>query len=122
NGGPISGATGASHDPVMDGDYSVVVTDANGCTNQSLSMPYSGASVGEYENTWFSIYPNPFMNTLSIAVKNNCTVEIRNSLGQLVLSTAASKTVQTGEWETGVYSVTATTFRGIQSFKLVKAR
>ncbi|HLP11234.1 MAG TPA: S8 family peptidase [Flavobacteriales bacterium] len=122
NGGPISGATNSSYYPLVNGDYWVMVTDANGCTSSSTMLPYGGASINEFGDNWLSVYPNPFTNMLTIDTKLNCTVTIRNSIGQVVLANSIAKTISTGDWETGIYHVTVSSPESVQTFKLVKSR
>ncbi len=47
NGSPISGATGTSYVPVQNGSYSVVVTNAAGCTASSSSYNVTTVGINE---------------------------------------------------------------------------
>lgn len=67
NGNAISGATGQFYEPSFDGNYTVVVTNSNGCSTTSNVFTYS-ASVGinELNNTEVILFPNPADNELTL--------------------------------------------------------
>jgi len=67
NGNPLSGAIGQFYNPSFDGNYTVVVTNSNGCSATSNVFTYS-ASVGinELNNTEVILFPNPADNELTL--------------------------------------------------------
>jgi len=70
-------ATGQNFVPGVLGTYTVVYTDANGCS--STSEPYNVTQLGidDYEkNTLSTVLPNPFTNELHITVENNLNSEV----------------------------------------------
>ncbi|MGR6087648.1 MAG: T9SS type A sorting domain-containing protein [Arcticibacter sp.] len=66
NGNPIPGATSNSYTAQIGGTYVLCGTDANGCTNCSDSLAFSGVGLNETPNFPFSLYPNPNNGTFTI--------------------------------------------------------
>ncbi|MFL2574427.1 MAG: T9SS type A sorting domain-containing protein [Flavobacteriales bacterium] len=83
---PITGDTSNIFTPNQSGEYSVEVTDSNGCsiTSYSVSFNYSGV---QHNNTYIlNIYPNPTSDFIYIEQASKISeVEIFNSLGDKVL-------------------------------------
>lgn len=67
-----------------------------------------GLSVADVDETAFVLYPNPFDNQLVVKVDGVMEVDVYNCLGQKIISTKAQDevTLNTSEWESGVYFVT----------------
>lgn len=64
--GPIAGATSQSYTATADGNYYVVVTDGNGCTNQSNTIQLM-LSVNDVNGAALvSLYPNPNEGSFTI--------------------------------------------------------
>jgi len=62
---PINGATSQQFTPQTTGEYSVLVTDANGCSATSFSIMFIADGIAE-RNTLLNIYPNPTKDKLNI--------------------------------------------------------
>lgn len=88
NGQPIDGATNQAYTPTQEGNYSVEVRDANGCTSMSNSFPYTTAVNESTFGGKVSIYPNPANNEafIDIAMNKPAAISIRlfNSVGQTI--------------------------------------
>jgi hypothetical protein len=105
-----NGATTEDINGLVAGDYSVVVTDGNGCTaNETFTIT---SFVGVQENsTYFSVYPNPTSGVVSIVLKENIngtTFTISNSLGQLIKTISVSGTqidIDLSEFANGIYFI-----------------
>ncbi len=82
NGNIIPGATGQSFLPNQSGNYTVVITDANGCSNTSTPYAYIhmdiGTSVGGALFT--AVYPNP------IGESGTMLIHAENFTGQAFVS------------------------------------
>ena len=67
-----------------------------------------GLSVADVDETAFVLYPNPFDNQLVVKVDGVMEVDVYDCLGQKIISTKAQDevTLNTSEWESGVYFVT----------------
>ena len=88
NGNPIVGGTSQSHSATMSGNYSVQVTDINGCTGLSYTLEYtlpSGVSELDAELP-FTVYPNPNNGQFQLEMDLNgaYTVAVMNAVGQMV--------------------------------------
>lgn len=67
DGNPISGATNSYYVPAAEGNYSVVVTDTNGCiSDTSNSVHYIPAGLAENNDTGIKIWPNPTKGVVNI--------------------------------------------------------
>ncbi len=88
NGIAISGGTGFEYVATQNGNYSVTVTDSNGCS--SSSVPYPFVLIGD--NTDFaqsvSIYPNPTSAQVFISFEKTSDaptqISLHNALGQVL--------------------------------------
>lgn len=125
NGIIISGANGQFYTLTQNGNYTVVVTDTNGCS--STSLPYSFISgIEQYSgSTSINIYPNPVSNELIIEFEgntNNTGFEILNSIGQVVFKgNLLEKTVvQTTSFAPGVYLIKLENGNTFRFKKIVK--
>ncbi len=84
-----TGATAQQITGLSTGNYLVTITDNNGCTAASgvnvveSGIENTGSSAG------FRLWPNPAKNELQITVSgtSQATLDIRNILGQVILST-----------------------------------
>lgn len=78
--------------PTETTDYTVVVTDINGCTSSDELTVAVAVSVNNLvSGVSCNIYPNPSMNYISVELVNqnvsdNLKIEIINPLGQSILS------------------------------------
>jgi PKD repeat protein len=86
NGNPIPGATFPSVFPDQVGNYTVTITDANGCT--ATSQPFLVTITGLKNlsvNAELRVYPNPAHQLVSVEIPastSGSTLEIMNALGQ----------------------------------------
>lgn len=67
NGDPIVGATSQSWSPLVNGNYSVVITDANGCQSQSLPVYFGTVGLVDAAAAGLRIYPQPADEELIVA-------------------------------------------------------
>lgn len=73
----IPGATGQNYQPGVIGNYTVLYTDANGCTSTSAPFNVTQLGIDEYAgNVAVTVFPNPFTNAITITVDNNYESEI----------------------------------------------
>jgi|GEM_PF-1451717 len=72
NGAPVTGATDQIHTPAQTGDYSVEVTNADGCATISASIAYMVVATEHIEGVeYFEVFPNPFNDFIDIEIKND---------------------------------------------------
>ena len=126
NGVAIPGATGQTHIASQAGTYTVVVTDANGCSSVSQGVFTTGieemmASYGA------AVYPNPVKDLLTIEVASSITGEfnyrIYNVVGELALTgkiTDQKQQVDLSDLPPGVYSMELNLGSGVYRTKIVR--
>ncbi len=130
NGEIIAGATADSLILSEDGDYTVEVSTANGCTY--LSEVFIGVvSIDDLESfNIFSVAPNPFKDVLSLNMEVNrsmdVTIEVLDINGKVIFSKKqnidgqSSEELKLGHISTGVYFVHLRTEEGTLTRKVVK--
>lgn len=89
----IPGATSQTFTATQTGIYSVVISNVNGCTNySSINKTMVGIPSPQPDDGSVSVYPVPTNNVLNIEITIpsliNISIEIYNSVGQLVYSSA----------------------------------
>ncbi len=93
----IAGATDTSYYPLQDGDYTVLVTDSNGCSSFSNIYTYIGVGLSEIEQGLIiNVYPNPF--------QDYTTIEFSKTLG--------------GEYDFVIYNITGSE---VQRYSAIKS-
>jgi PKD repeat protein len=117
NGTPILGATFQNLFPANQGNYTVTVFNANGCS--STSAPYTVTTVGlsdiKVENS-IAIYPNPAVNnallTINSKVNESAVVLLYNNIGELIfeekmnlVAGSNTKNISLENLAVGVYTV-----------------
>ena len=120
NGSPIAGATSQTYTATQSGDYTVDISDSNGCTAMSAisTVTITGIAESAAVNA-FNVYPNPneglFEVSFTIPVKDDYVLELRNTLGQIVWMEKLDQ--HSGEYKRafditsygkGVYTITLT--------------
>ncbi len=64
----IPGATSVNYTPPINGEYAVIVTLANGCSDTSQCVSVGDLSLGEFDNNMVQVYPNPSDGSLKFAL------------------------------------------------------
>ncbi len=116
NNSPIPGATQKNYLVEQNGDYHVVVTNANNCSSQSNKVHFSTVGIDKVEDFGVTkVYPNPTSDELNIEFSENSSkvkVELYDITGKLVkqysLNSVASnrvKTLHLDDVTNGVYSL-----------------
>jgi hypothetical protein len=86
----IPGATGQSLTPVLDGNYSVVVYDSNGCSGTSTPYYYSAVGIYNIANSdVIDIFPNPASSLLTVNVNKsleNHLLKVYDISGRIVFN------------------------------------
>lgn len=61
NGNPVTGATSATLHPLQNGNYTVEVTNAQGCKGRSVVYVFNGLGIASVSSDWelLQLYPNP---------------------------------------------------------------
>lgn len=109
-GAPINGATASWWIPAANGNYTVQVTDANGCTNTSSAWPFLTSGIGMTGMAGLRAYPNPGQGlfTLELPGARALPFDVVDITGQLVVAgtVQAERTqVDLGQVAEGIYFV-----------------
>ena len=88
---PLSGANAQQYTALLSGDYSVVISDANGCTSSSSIQHVPLVGVEEIgSGLLFYVYPNPVNNEIYVMVSNNksadLTIKLFDDIGREIFS------------------------------------
>ena len=121
----ILGATIYEIVPPDTANYSVIVSDTNGCISQATSYPLHHLSLGVNQITEQGrpvIYPNPATETLYINYAENVRIIIAGADGKVVLTQSSAKEVNVSTLAPGVYFITLYDLQGnwLISDKLIK--
>lgn len=112
NGIPISGATNPTHQIIVSGTYSVIVTSSEGCEAESAENDFEvsdNSSIDEENKTTIAVYPNPSKDMFNVKLNSNeeLIFTVLNSLGQVVYkrSHQSDFTIDARNWNNGVYFI-----------------
>ena len=106
NGSPIAGATAATHNGTQSGDYTVVVTNAQGCSASSsvFSFIFVGITNAGISGIDVNVYPNPnngqFILQLDLDKALQVELRIFDLLGRQVWNHSEALTF--GEWKQNI--------------------
>jgi len=111
NGAPITGATNAQFKVSADGDYSVIVTDSNGCTGTSAVWTIGDNRVEMLSGQQppIHLYPNPVTTQLLIQSPSEGVVNIYTMDGLLAIGEMpmhpGTTVMDVHSWPAGCYLV-----------------
>jgi|GEM_PF-4609663 len=107
NAGNISGANAQTYTATQSGVYTVMVTDANGCTATSAPLNVTVTGINSINEIGLKVYPNPATETLNITMPNtdNAYLKIVDVNGRLILSNTINtrQAVNVSQYATGIY-------------------
>lgn len=110
NGVPIPGATGSQYVIDQSGSYSVIATNAFGCSSHSISVLINFVGIEEQQdNVGLSVYPNPSNGTFTFSTTramHHVLYTVSDQLGRTVASgylEGNSQEVHLEGLETGLY-------------------
>ncbi|MDI9319622.1 MAG: T9SS type A sorting domain-containing protein [Phycisphaerales bacterium] len=104
NGKSLSGATGNAYDVSFDGDYSVSVSDVNGCKTESDTITIQGLSIQNMTaEKHYKIFPNPTSGIIYIESASGVGLQLIDMLGRTALEQKQSHTLNITSLSDGVY-------------------
>ncbi len=125
-----NGATTSTIDSLMEGVYSVTVTDSNGCVVfNTVSVGFDvGVNELQIEDFKLQIYPNPANETVTIEYQATTTtkavITIENYLGQAIqtlqITTNQKQTINISNYPSGMYFIKCFDGKEMSVVKLVK--
>ena len=121
----ILGATTYEIVPPDTADYSVIVSDTNGCISVATSYPLHHLTLGVNQLAEVGkpvIYPNPVAETLSVNYAENVRIVITDADGKIVQTESSAKEANVSRLAPGAYFITLYDMRGnwLISDKLIK--
>lgn len=120
SGNVINGANNQQFIPQANGQYSVIITDANGCQAESDCEVVNTISVLESTLDLLSVFPNPSATGIfQLSASEVDAVSVSDHTGRLVYQ-GTSTTIDLSQVETGVYLLTVHANGKWQQFQLVK--
>ncbi|MBS1593428.1 MAG: T9SS type A sorting domain-containing protein [Bacteroidetes bacterium] len=84
NGGQITGATSQSYTATQNGDYTVLVTNASGCSDTSAIYTLTGVGITEADALHAVVYPTPTDGMLYIQAAGLVHIELLDMIGRTV--------------------------------------
>lgn len=123
NGNPVAGATGQNYTPGANGNYTVMVTNADSCSAMSPAVTVTGVGVGHIPAATIQLYPNPAKDILYIESPVAVNVVLRDLQGRKVAGARNTKQISLSGISNGVYSVSVYDQNGmmITTRRMVKA-
>ena len=127
-----TGENTAQITPIINGDYWVVISDANGCVSDTsfISFTLIPTPIQDLNIDKLSIYPNPSQNVFNVEftslTRHNLKVRIISSIGEIVYVDNANKhigayrnSISLKEYSRAIYFLEIETDNGIVNKKLI---
>ena len=121
----ISDAMSQTFTPVQNGNYSVMITDINGC--KGTSPVFSVTNLGLNDNSInkkINIYPNPTTGMVTITNQDNLAIdkiEIVDTLGKIVSEeTSNTSQIDISKFSKGIYILKIHSGKSVFQKKIVK--
>jgi hypothetical protein len=110
----IAGATAQTYAPTITGSYSVVVTNAGGCSDTSSCVTIDVIGLDENKETLVQVQPNPSLGVFNILLGKNAngTLVITDATGRIIATetiNGSTKTIDLTSAVTGIYYFTIQT-------------
>jgi hypothetical protein len=123
NGVELEDDTLQTFTPFTNGDYSVNITDLNGCiSSQSVSYQITLVGVSSSQTDDFSIYPNPSLGLFYINIEGPFEYRVYDKLGNLVIgeTSKGNTTIDLTSQATGLYILQLLIDNDLVNHKLLK--
>lgn len=115
----------ANFTAIANGSYAVIVTSAEGCSDQSDCEIIDAVGLDQLTSIEMSIQPNPTAGELTVNMPSELTAQAQvfDAQGKLVIDNAAvsnGSVLNLSNMTTGVYMVRITAADSVQTFRVVK--
>lgn len=124
-GSPISGETNQDFTPTADGDYSVSVTNADGCEAMA-TYAVNFTSLTQNNIAQFNVYPNPASDKITVVIDeaSESVVTIRDTKGSVVYEATlfndnAVYEINVSDLQNGMYFISITTTNEIKTTSFI---
>lgn len=119
NGNAISGATNSTYSATQNGNYTVTVTDGNGCSGTSAAYNMTKVGIDEHGGKGtIRIYPNPTKDVVYIDAPVPVNITVYSLDGRKIAYAEKAKSINLGKFAAGAYTLVITDENA--SFKLVQ--
>jgi uncharacterized repeat protein (TIGR01451 family) len=108
NGNAIDGATSSTYEMAQSGNYSVEVTNADGCSAISAQQALTYTGVNENVIDELQVYPNPASDFVTVLTSTPTTIRIVDVTGKTCLTSASNRLqhhIDISELSAGVYQI-----------------
>jgi hypothetical protein len=110
---------------IENGSYAVIVTSAQGCSDQSDCITIDAVGLDQNTNIEMSVQPNPTAGELTVTMPTELTAnaQVFDAQGKLVLDNSNvtnGSVLNLSNMTTGVYMVRITAADSVQTFRVVK--
>ncbi|MFT5777624.1 MAG: hypothetical protein ACI837_000572 [Crocinitomicaceae bacterium] len=104
------------------GTYTVIMTDANGCTTTQTITVGSQVGLDHLDALALSVYPNPTQNMLSIDLDGAYTYQLISLAGKTILTGEGvdKSEISLGELANGTYFIAVSTAQASRVIKVIK--
>lgn len=104
------------------GTYILVVEDAEGCSNTITAVIGSQVGIDELNGSLLSLYPNPTVDEVTIALEGNFSYEIVNVNGERIINGTAinQEIISLARFANGTYFVKVAQGENNKTIKLIK--
>lgn len=110
--------------PIVTTDFSVVVTDPNGCTaetNYTIQVEDCGNNIDKSEEFEVRPYPNPFAEVIFLkSTTPNFEIRIFDSAGKLLLNESGITSIDTSNLVGGMYLLVIVSDSGVKQHSIIK--
>jgi hypothetical protein len=104
NGKVISGAGSSAFTMSFDGDYSVKVSDANGCKNESDVLTVQNLSITESSSTnLYRLFPNPMFDFMQVQSPLNLRISLNDCVGKTIFESKSNTMIDISALSAGLY-------------------
>jgi len=125
SGTDVPNGSTANFTAIANGSYAVIVTSAQGCSDQSDCEIIDAVGLDQIANIEMSVNPNPTAGDLTINIPTELTAQAQvfDAQGKLVLdasNVSNGSVLNLMNMTTGVYMVRITAADSVQTFRVVK--
>lgn len=124
----VAGATNATFNATVDGDYAVIVTDGNGCEDTSACYTILGLSTGEMNTGAIHFYPNPANDFIILDLPDftaSQVIQVMDANGRIVLTQTVNSNkeiLNLSHLENGMYFISITSSESVLISKFLIAK
>jgi hypothetical protein len=88
----------------FDGDYSVKVSDGNGCKNESDVLTVQNLSITESSSTnLYRLFPNPMFDFMQVQSPLNLRISLNDCVGKTIFESKSNTMIDISALSAGLY-------------------